>query len=124
MEYNPKQLSEIDSIEIVNLSGLDVTAHHYMNGTESAQCVWVSSETAQEIARLWRELPYSEQMRCHIPPFGLRFYNNGSLLLQASICWQCNNIFGEAGGEKIFYKFDAEHPISQRLLNICEQAFK
>ena len=50
-------------------------------------------------------------MRCHNPPFGLRFYTEDGLQRQCSICWRCNNIHGDFG-----YEFDADHAISQKLL--------
>jgi len=55
---------------------------------------------------------------------GLRFFKNGELQLQASICWECNNIFGDAKGDDFWYEFDAQHNISQKLLALCKQVFE
>jgi len=61
-------------------------------------------------------------MRCHVPPFGLRFFSGDRLLCEASICWRCNNIFGQAGGAEVFFKFDGSLAVSRELLKACESA--
>ncbi|HLO86169.1 MAG TPA: hypothetical protein VK203_14330 [Nostocaceae cyanobacterium] len=91
-----------------------------MRIAKNAPFVRVKGETAQQIARLWRQLPPDEQMRCHIPPFGLRFYIGNKLLVQGSVCWQCNNIYVEENGEDLVYEFDAQHPHSQQLLALLQ----
>ena len=56
------------------------------------------------------------------PPFGLRFYSRGRLICEASVCWECNNIFGNARGEHLWYGFDASHEHSRELLAACKRA--
>src|SRR5687767_1020203 len=108
-KYNPNQLSDIDAVEIVNLKGIYADCvSKYMKESLNAPHVRLIGNLAQQIANLWRELPESGQMRCHNPPFGLRFYNTNRLLLQGSICWECNNIYGDLSGKEFFYEFDAE----------------
>jgi hypothetical protein len=77
---------------------------------------------AEEIARLWNELPPGEQARCHVPPFGLRLFSRGVLLLEASLCWDCNNIFGVAGESAFGFEFDASAPSSTALLARLREA--
>lgn len=75
MGYAPERLAEIDAVEVVNLNELySNQSKDYIKTAKDAQCIRVAGETAQQIAQLWRQLPPDEQMRCHIPPFGLRFY--------------------------------------------------
>jgi hypothetical protein len=125
MNYNPAQLSSIDAVEIVDLKSVDPDrASDYMKEAVAAPQIRVTDELAQQIASLWRKLPLGEPARCHIPPYGLRFYNGGDLLLQASICWQCNNIFGDEKGNSFGYLFDAEHSYSRELLATCKQIFE
>jgi hypothetical protein len=125
MKFNSIQLPEIDTVDIVNLEGIR-TSHvdAYMQKAVKAPHVQVEDEVAQQIADLWRQLPSSMQARCHFPPFGLRFYRRGELQLQASICWECNNIFGDAKGNDVFFAFDADSEPSQRLLSSCKQVFE
>lgn len=118
MDYEPSQLPEVDAVELVDLKGLQLNrVSEYMR---IAPFVRVKGETAQQIARLWRQLPPDEQMRCHIPPFGLPFYEGNKLLVQGSVCWQCNNISVEENGEDLVYEFDAQHPHSQQLLALLQ----
>lgn len=118
MDYEPSQLPEVDAVELVDLKGLQLNrVSEYMR---IAPFVRVKGETAQQIARLWRQLPPDEQMRCHVPPFGLRFYMGNKLLVQGSVCWSCNNIYVEENGEGLAYEFDGQHPHSQQLLALLQ----
>lgn len=122
----PSSLPPIDAVDVVDLSDVvDVGAggaDGYLRAADDAPGVRVSGAAAERVAGLYRGLPAGEQARCHVPPFGLRFYAGGRLLGRASICWRCNNIFGDAGGEPLFFAFDASHPTSRALLAACEQA--
>jgi hypothetical protein len=119
----PSSLPPVDAVEVVDLAGVAAAGvRDYMDAAADAPSVRVSGTEAQRIAELWRELPAGEQARCHIPPFGLRFYCGGGRLVgRASICWQCNNIFGDAGGQDLFFEFDASLPGSRQLLAECER---
>src|SRR5688500_12439118 len=111
--YAPSSLSEIDAVEIVRLE--DIYVNH--PGEEMREIDrkmshiprrFVEGETAQRIADLWRGLPPDAQMRCHNPPFGLRFFKGKSLLngpillVEGSICWECNNLYATVGKEQLF----------------------
>jgi hypothetical protein len=122
MDYEPSQLPDIDAVELVDLKGLQPKhVNEYMKIAKDASHVHVQGEAAQQIAYLWRQLPPDEQMRCHSPPFGLRFYRGRELLVQGSVCWECNNIFVEENGEDLAYTFDGQHAYSQQLLILLEQ---
>jgi hypothetical protein len=119
---NPASLSTIDEVEVVDLCGLAVGPGTFVTQAAGAPAVRLSGADAQRISELWRSLPPGEQARCHVPPFGLRFYSRGRLLAQGSICWRCNNIHGEAMGETLFYEFDASHKTARELLALLERA--
>jgi hypothetical protein len=122
MSYQPSQLPPIDAVELVDLKGLrPCQVSEYMKIAQTAPQVRIEGELAQQIAQLWRQLPAGEQMRCHNPPFGLRFYRKNNLLSQGSVCWQCNNIFLEMNGEALTYQFDGSHHDSQQLLGLLQQ---
>ena len=125
MKFSPAQLSEIDAVDVVSLKGINPDrVSEYMPNAVDSSYVRVTGNSAQQIAGLWRQLPSGMQSRCHVPPFGLRFYNNDEIELQASICWECDNIFGDAHGNEFYYSFDAQHETSQRLLALCKQTFE
>ncbi len=119
--YAPSQLPDIDAVELVDLKGLRPNlVSGYMGAAKNAPFVRIKGETAQQIAHLWRHLPPDEQMHCHNPPFGLRFYVDNKLLVQGSVCWECNNIHAEENGENLVYEFDAQHPHSQKLFTLLQ----
>jgi hypothetical protein len=121
MNYAPSQLPDIDVVELVDFRGLPPTI---VDGSgvipKNVPYVRIKKETAQKIAYLWRQLPPGEQMRCHYPPFGLRFYMGNKLLVQGSVCWECNNIFAQENGKKMIYEFYAQHPHSRQLFALLQ----
>lgn len=122
MDAQISQLPEIDAVEIVDLRGVEGNrVSTFMREAAATPCVRLEGEAAQNIARLWRSLPPSEAMRCHVPRYGFRFYHNGTLVLQASVCWRCHNIFIDWQDRESFYAFDAESAQAQELLRIVEE---
>jgi hypothetical protein len=109
--YNPESLPDIDSVEII--------IFHANNCVSNIKII--SDSSAIKIADLFRNLPPGEQARCHLPPFGLRFYIHEILLLECSICWICNNIHIQIDGKKKVYTFDGNHHISQNLLMTLQE---
>jgi len=124
-EYLPSSLPQIERVEVVILIGLNPNrVDEYMQGAVKAPAIKVFAEGALRIASLWRQLPRGEPFRCHVPPFGLRFWLANEIVCQASICWECNTIYGIADGRKIAYEFDASHTISQHLLAELQRVTK
>ena len=122
MDYDPSQLPNIDAVEVVELKGiLPNRVSEYMREAINAPTIRIDGEAAQHIAHLWRQLPPGEQMRCHMPHFGLRFYAGGNLLLQASLCWDCNNIFINQGELDLYFNFNGQHPLSRELLALLKK---
>jgi hypothetical protein len=53
----------------------------------------------------------------------VRFLANGAIVVQASICWQCNNIYGYGlDGARELHAFDASAAPAQELLSALERA--
>ena len=118
------RVSGVDSVEVVDLAGLTPDrVRDYLKAADAAGAprVRLLGRDVEEIAALWNELPPGEQARCHTPPFGLRFFCEGVLLLEASLCWECSNIFGVAGGGAFECQFDAAAPSSTELLGRIRQ---
>ena len=113
--YDRSTTGNVDRVEV------EVLSYGERRGSKFS-CTQAQGE---EIARLWRTLPEAEQVRCHIPAYGLRFYAGRVmfqpvLLLEASLCWQCNNIHLRTRGRGYYSTFDSAHPDSQRLLDILK----
>lgn len=116
-DYLPSSLPAVSVVEVVVLRGCD--DDEIREEVAVAPGVSLTGDDAQRVSALWRLLPTGYQARCHDPPFGLRFLDGGVVLCQASVCWECNNIYGEVNGEEFAYEFDAEASVSQDLLNEC-----
>jgi hypothetical protein len=123
----PSSLPPIDAAEVVDLAQAQPDQMDRFVAAAAAagtRCVRVADDAeAQRIAAMFRALPPGEQMRCHIPPFGLRFFAGGRPICEASICWECNNVHGWAGEQPLFYEFDAALAPSRELLAACRRAF-
>jgi hypothetical protein len=52
----------------------------------------VDSE-AERVIGLFRELVVGEPARCHMPPWGLAFYEGEALLFTVSLCFRCSNAY-------------------------------
>jgi hypothetical protein len=76
------------------------------------------AETLQQVAASWRQLPPADPARCHTPPYGVSFYQQGTWLLSASICWHCNNIFLKLPDGRSGYDFESQSAPAQRLLQL------
>lgn len=121
--YCPASLPPVTSLDAVVLdSGAAVSCVRDFIRVAALRYVSLTGEAARAIASLWRKLPPGEQARCHIPPYGLRFHSASGSVCEASICWQCNNIYGQAGSEEFDFEFDAQAAISRQLLAAIRQA--
>ncbi len=114
--YSPASLPPITSVEVVDLGGIVADqVDQYMQCAIDATSVTLRGNDAQRIAELWRLLPRGNQSRCHMPPYGLRFWSGERVVCEASLCWECDNIFGVSEGRSIHYEFDANQPSSKAL---------
>ena len=111
-------LPEVTAVEIVDLRRVESPnrVSQYMSVAGDAPAFRREGEEAKGLADLWRRLPPGDQSRCHTPPFGLRFFQGERLVQEASICWGCDNIFGEAEGTMLHFGFDSRTDIAQKLL--------
>jgi hypothetical protein len=117
-------LPPIISVDVVNLRGiLPNHVDQYMQNAINAPSVTLHGADAQLIANLWRSMPPGEQSRCHTPPYGVRFRVADRIVCEASICWECENIFGNSEGKDLHYKFNARHQTSIDLFTEFQRAF-
>lgn len=119
--YDPSTLGRIDAVDVVALDAAAPVASvsEYIRSSGVVGEIRLTGEDAERIAALWRALPPGEQARCHIPPYGLRFWLSGRKLIEASICWQCDNVYGYAGNQAVHFGFDSKAPVSVSLLMQC-----
>lgn len=123
--YRPNDLPEIDGVDVIGLRGSDPPrVAEYMRHVD--RCAWVrlDGDAAGAVADLWRQLPVGEAMRCHVPPFGLRFWRAGVVVVEASICWSCNNVYGYQDGVPVAFEFDGQSQAAQALLTTLREAMR
>ncbi|HEX8174641.1 MAG TPA: hypothetical protein VF543_05940 [Pyrinomonadaceae bacterium] len=90
-DYRPytRNLPPIDKVELLKLKLVGDS----WNGDILATKV-LKGAAAQKVASLWRRQSYTSGLAaCHNPAYAIKFYSQGKLLVYASICWSCNNIF-------------------------------
>ena len=61
-------------------------------------------------------------MRCHVPPFLVKFKVNGIVLLAVTICWGCNNFFGTADNVAVAGTFDGRSRFAKALFDQINKA--
>ena len=119
-------LPEVDEIETVSLKGLapdSVASDDAILGYRIHARATVRADQAVEIADLWRKQRRGRHFSamCHSPGFALRFLQDGKLVFETTVCWECHNytlpvgIFG-----RTTYGFDADTDQSRELLKLLE----
>ena len=87
-----------------------VSERHFLLGVE-----------AQRVINLFRELEPGESARCHIPPWGLAFYEQETLLFTATLCYACNNAYVYTAQGMNLRAFDPFGPNAAELRGILKQ---
>jgi len=125
IDYHPHELPAVDEIHVLVVSALPsaalslpILATGFDGFAIHSETKVVDEEAVNLVATAWRQLPFEEQSRCHVPHYGIRFLQRGALLLEGSICWRCNNIFIRLPEGRTFYGFDAESEPATRLLKL------
>ena len=115
--YSPSLLPSVTSVVVVDLRCIDANrVSQHMQNAAGAPSITLNGDYAQRIAELWRALPPGSQSRCHTPPFGLRFRSGERVVCEASLCWECDNIFGQSEKRDIHNEVDSSQPTSRALL--------
>ena len=114
------KLPNIDVVEVLDLGGeFPSISAGFINSSRNTK---IEGELAQTIVNLFRQLTPGESARCHIPPFGLRFYFNKQLVLQASICWECDNMYIWKDDNRLLYGLNLQQPSSKHLLALLKDS--
>lgn len=87
-----------------------VSQRHPLFGTE-----------AQQVIHLFRELEPGQSMRCHLPPLGLAFSEQDTLLFTATLCYVCNNAYIYTAQGKELRAFDPNGPKAAKLRVVLKQ---
>lgn len=114
-----RDLPEIDKVELLKLK---VNGDLWDGAIESLKTL--TGKEAQDVASLWRRQVYRQyQVACHLPAYGVKFYSGDKLLVQASVCWQCNNIGFQTPDMNGTQYFEGDGRLGQQLLSVFRKAF-
>ena len=112
-----------ESIDFVRIdeddSGDFQTGEHWRFKVISS--IRLEKNEKEEVFRLWNSLSDGETARCHVPKFGIRLNYRDHDSVNASICWECNNIYLKKQNEFVFCQFDAKNETSQNLLETVKE---
>lgn len=126
-----KNLPSIDKIKVYQLYRADLQGiDQSRNGERLAEKILKGREV-KKVTDVWRKLEYRSGLSaCHEPHYSVEFYSKGRLIVQASVCWSCNNIFfsvpklfKNVNFENNTQNFTAEGKFSQQLLEIFKNTF-
>lgn len=114
--HDPASLPEIDGVDVLLLPP-DYETVPRKPAIPGRVLARLEGEQARRVAVLWRSLPQAEQMRCHLPRYGVRFLAD-QFLFEAAICFECNNISIIDNGKHTWATFDGEAPPARELLTL------
>lgn len=125
-----KNLPPVDRVKIIKLySAQRESDDRSRNGQVLADKI-LPAAGARRIASIWRKLKYRPGVSaCHEPAYAVEFYSKGRLLVNASVCWACSNIFFhvpklfKTSGYENTQNFDADSRLGARLYEIFQNAF-
>ena len=113
------RVSEADAAEVFILAdgSRELKAERFL-GHPFTSKISVQGEALGSISQCWGKSLYSlgAGFQCHEPPYGIRFYKQGNIIAEVTICWKCENIQIESRGIHRLYGFNAESVEGQRLL--------
>ena len=110
--------STIEVIELEDNNNGEFHTGEHWNFSILQKVTVGENKAVEEIWNLWKNLPSAKMcMRCHIPKFGLRFLSDThEVILDASICWECHNIYIKTPQEFTYCYFKASESHSKKLL--------
>jgi hypothetical protein len=109
-------LPQVDKVELFQL--------------EKKGDLWTGKYTAQKtligpatelVAQLWRNQSFADDSPiCHNPGYEIKFYRQNKLLVDATLCWDCDNLEFLTPKLNDFVGFDGKGRQGQELLNYLE----
>ncbi|MDQ1636806.1 MAG: hypothetical protein QOF62_145 [Pyrinomonadaceae bacterium] len=113
-----RRLPPVDRVELQKVQPSEL-------GIKAVEAVKIlEGREAAAVAALWRTQNFrSSSADCHQPPFAIKFYSHGKLLLYASLCWECDNIDFPEPGNLGSQGFRGSSRKGQELLNMLRKSF-
>lgn len=81
----------------------------------------LDGDEAQCIIQLFQGLSPGEPARCHMPPWGLAFFDKEKLLFTATLCFECSNAYVYTNFGKDLRAFGVSEVHAKELLALLMQ---
>lgn len=83
----------------------------------------VAGADATEFCMRWRAMTFSRAMSglCHEPAYGLRFYKDGTLIFETTLCWKCSNFSIPTQFGYMYWGFDDRNSQAQAVLDLLKK---
>lgn len=109
----------VDAVELMSVESRAgaierVTATRLVRGRE-----------ARKIVSVWRRQKFwgRSPAMCHEPPYALKFYAKGRVVLFATICWACHNVIFDVPEIEGAVAFEADSRSGKMFRRIFDKAF-
>jgi hypothetical protein len=78
-------------------------------------------QDATLVIAAFRDLEPGSPARCHMPPWGLAFYQDDLLLVTTTLCFACSNAYVHSGAGTDLRAFDLHAPNAVLLRSVLER---
>ena len=113
---------DLPAIDRVELLKLEMKNDKWDGEIESRKVL--QGTKAQRVASLWRKQTYTQSdSACHEPGYAIKFYSRGHLLVYATVCWACNNMFFMTPELKRTQNFEGGNKLGEQLYEVFRLAF-
>lgn len=110
------ELLRLHNRDIISENGWPESFWNYVQGCKS-----LDGDEAQHIIQLFQKLSPGESARCHMPPWGLAFYDETELLFTTTFCFECSNTYVYTVQGKNLRAFDVSESYAEELLAFLKQ---
>ena len=83
----------------------------------------ISGDEAKEFRKRWRAMTFGWGFSglCHEPAYGLRFFNDKSLVFETTLCWKCSNFYVPTPLGYTYCGFDDKNPQAQAVWELLQK---
>ena len=114
-----RNLPAIDRVELLKL---EMKNDQWDGEIESRKVL--QGTKAQRVASLWRKQTYTQSdSACHEPGYAIKFYSRRRLLVYATVCWACDNMFFMTPNLKRTQNFEGGNKLGEQLYEVFRLAF-
>jgi hypothetical protein len=116
-----RNLPRIDRVELLQLK---LTGERDQWNGEILATKVLQGTKAQRVASLWRKQTYTQSdSACHEPGYAIKFYSRRRLLVYATVCWACDNMFFITPELKRTQNFEGGNKLGEQLYEVFRLAF-